>query len=281
MKYNNVQETTEITGTGDVTLTGPSQNGRAFQDVYATGSCFPYVIDDGAGNWESGIGRMTAPTVFERLYALDSSDGILPHDFAAGTKEVFVSNTAEMAGPGSNPIFDSQVVTGDKAVLSDSFTDNGAQTFTPSNNRQYFIHFKLSTYMEFNAVGVFCKSADTGSAQYNLGLYEDCGGVPSVLLASGTIDCTTTGTKEITPTAPFILQPGNYMLSLGKETGGDATFAGQNYLSATSQRMGVQTGSQYLFPVTMLYGAFTATMADYPTLVNGDVNQQVLKGFIR
>ena len=48
--FDDVQESTTTTGTGNITLAGASENGRTFTSQYATNDRFPYKIDDGAGS---------------------------------------------------------------------------------------------------------------------------------------------------------------------------------------------------------------------------------------
>lgn len=85
-----VQETTTTTGTGTVTLLG------AVTDYLSFGTAFPsastpvyYLIDDGAGNWEAGLGTYTlSGTTLSRTTVLSSSNGGAAVTFAAGTKKV-------------------------------------------------------------------------------------------------------------------------------------------------------------------------------------------------
>ena len=54
MLANNVQETT-TGGSGNLPLSGASENGRTFTSQFATNQRFSYFVDDQAGTWETGI----------------------------------------------------------------------------------------------------------------------------------------------------------------------------------------------------------------------------------
>lgn len=85
-----VKDTTTGTGTGNLTLSGTAPTGfRDFNTVFGLNTSFPYVIDDGAGNWESGVGYLSASTTLVRSTVRNSSTGGAAIDFAAGSKTVF------------------------------------------------------------------------------------------------------------------------------------------------------------------------------------------------
>lgn len=86
--YPRVQETTTTTGTGNITLAGAVTNRVALQSLLAVNDYLDYVIDDGAGNYEIGIGQLTASTTLVRTAVLYSSNSNALVSFAAGTKTV-------------------------------------------------------------------------------------------------------------------------------------------------------------------------------------------------
>lgn len=90
MIANNVQESTTTTGTGNITLAGSSENGRTFSSQYAINERFPYTIDDGAGNFETGIGYLSGASTLVREQPQDGS-ATLPVNFGGGTKQIFVA----------------------------------------------------------------------------------------------------------------------------------------------------------------------------------------------
>jgi hypothetical protein len=89
-----VKETTTTTGTGTVTLAGAATGFVTFSSVMATSDTCYYCIDDGAGNWEVGVGTLASSTTLARTTLLSSSTGSAV-SFAAGTKSVYITVPAE------------------------------------------------------------------------------------------------------------------------------------------------------------------------------------------
>ena len=98
-----VKVTTTTTGTGTITL-GAAAAG--FQDfsVIGNGNITSYsIVDSVAGTWEVGIGTYTSSgTTLSRTTILESSNGGSLVNFAAGSKDVFVTYPAEYAVFSSN-----------------------------------------------------------------------------------------------------------------------------------------------------------------------------------
>jgi hypothetical protein len=89
-----VKETTTTTGTGTITLAGAVSGFQSFS-VIGDGNETFYTIA-GGGEWEVGIGTYTSSgTTLSRDTVLDSSNSGSLVDFAAGTKDVFVTYPAE------------------------------------------------------------------------------------------------------------------------------------------------------------------------------------------
>jgi hypothetical protein len=89
-----VKETTTTTGTGTITLAGAVSGFQAFS-VIGDGNETFYTIA-GGGEFEVGIGTYTSSgTTLSRDTVLDSSNSGSLVDFAAGTKDVFVTYPAE------------------------------------------------------------------------------------------------------------------------------------------------------------------------------------------
>lgn len=90
-----VKDTTSTTGTGSLTLDGAPPTGyRSFASQMATDDTCWYCIDDGAGNWEIGIGTLTASTTLARTTIYSSSNSNAAVSFAAGTKSVYITQAA-------------------------------------------------------------------------------------------------------------------------------------------------------------------------------------------
>jgi len=94
-----VRETTTTTGTGTISLAGPVSGFQGFSTAIGNANTTYYTIVDAAtGAWEVGLGTYTASgSTLARTTVLSSSnsDALVP--FAAGTKDVFVTQPAERA----------------------------------------------------------------------------------------------------------------------------------------------------------------------------------------
>lgn len=92
-----VKETTTSTGTGTITLAGAAVGYQSFS-VIGNGNNTYYTIAGGS-QWEVGIGTYTSSgTTLSRDTVLESSNSNALVNFSAGTKEVFVTYPAEIAG---------------------------------------------------------------------------------------------------------------------------------------------------------------------------------------
>lgn len=96
-----VKETSTTTGTGNVTLAGAVTGFRTFNAALGTDSFFGYCIEavDGSGvpsgDWEVGMGRLSASTTLVRVRVYSSSNANALVNFAAGTKNVFCVFSAQ------------------------------------------------------------------------------------------------------------------------------------------------------------------------------------------
>jgi hypothetical protein len=95
-----VKETTTTTGTGTLSLLGASSGYRNFVTGIGNGnSTFYTIINQGANEWEVGIGTVTdlATDTLSRTTVLASSNTGSLVSFSAGTKDVFCSGPAAKA----------------------------------------------------------------------------------------------------------------------------------------------------------------------------------------
>jgi hypothetical protein len=92
-----VRDTTATTGTGTVTLSGTAPTGYQNFSVIGNANTTYYTIN-GDTQWEVGIGTYTSSgTTLSRNTVLASSNGGSLVNFAAGTKDVFVTYPSEKA----------------------------------------------------------------------------------------------------------------------------------------------------------------------------------------
>ena len=124
-----VKETTTTTGTGTITLAGAAPGFQAFSAIGNGNQTYYAIVDNVAGTWEVGIGTYTASgTTLSRTEVLSSSNSGNLVNFAAGSKDVFVTYPAEKA------IYEE--VNGDTLINAGPITVFGAGTtpVTPFTN---------------------------------------------------------------------------------------------------------------------------------------------------
>ena len=96
-----IKETSTSTGTGNFTLAGAATGFRAFSAKCAVGDQFYYTIqavnDIGApsGDWEVGLGTYSATNTLTRTQVIESTNAGAAVNFAAGSKEVFITLPAK------------------------------------------------------------------------------------------------------------------------------------------------------------------------------------------
>jgi hypothetical protein len=140
-----VKETTTTTGTGTLTLAGAATGFQGFSSIGNANTTFYAITDTGAGDWEVGIGTYTASgSTLSRDTVLSSSNAGSAVNFAAGTKEVFVTYPAEKAAFGgmgyvenaSTVSQSSAVSAGSNALSVGPLTiDGGVSVTVPSGSR--------------------------------------------------------------------------------------------------------------------------------------------------
>jgi hypothetical protein len=100
-----VKQITTTAGTGPITLGSASAGYRAIADAYGVGDLVPYCIESQTpGEWEVGIGTLTAPTTLARTTVTASSNAGALVNFSAGTKNVMGNASARGLSSGlTNP----------------------------------------------------------------------------------------------------------------------------------------------------------------------------------
>lgn len=128
-----VRETTTTTGTGTITLAGAVTGYQSFSAI-GNGNTTYYTINAGS-QWEVGIGTYTgAGPSLARDTVLESSNSGSLVDFAAGTKDVFVTYPAEKSisdGYGLLPVPNGGTGV---ATLTGVVIGNGTSAFTVKTN---------------------------------------------------------------------------------------------------------------------------------------------------
>jgi hypothetical protein len=114
-----VKSNTTTTGTGTIVLGGAALGYQGF-DVIGDGNSTYYTIADAtAGDWEVGIGTYASGnTSLIRATVLSSSNSSALVNFAAGTKDVFVTQPAEVTAIGGG----NQAILVNQNVVTNSYT---------------------------------------------------------------------------------------------------------------------------------------------------------------
>lgn len=93
-----VRQVTTTTGTGTITLSGSLTGFQTFSVIGDGNTTYYTIVNGDDGDWEVGLGTYTASgTTLSRDEVLSSSNSNNLVDFAAGTKDVFVTYPAEKA----------------------------------------------------------------------------------------------------------------------------------------------------------------------------------------
>ena len=93
-----VKETSTTTGTGTFTLSGAVAGYQAFDAIGNGSQTYYTIVDNEANTWEVGIGTFTVSgRTLTRTTVYASSSAGAAVDFAAGTKDVFITYPAEKA----------------------------------------------------------------------------------------------------------------------------------------------------------------------------------------
>ena len=156
-----VKETSNSSGTGNITLTGAFVGYQTFNTAIASGSTVYYTIHNlTAGSdteWEVGVGTFTSPATLARDTVLSSSTGSAVN-FTAGASglEVFVTQPAEQAlytnqatgivessGNGANTIAFTNINASNVVMVSGTITTNAANA-TDITNKEYVDGLVLS-----------------------------------------------------------------------------------------------------------------------------------------
>jgi hypothetical protein len=126
---NRVKETTTTTGTGTVTLLGAATGFQSFAAIGNANTTY-YTIASQTGNeWEVGIGTYaTSGTTLARTTVLSNSSGTQPSalNFAAGTKDVFVTYPAEYSVAATNVGTSGQLLTSNGTGVAPTYQTSTA-----------------------------------------------------------------------------------------------------------------------------------------------------------
>lgn len=122
-----VKETTTTTGTGAVTLAGPSAGYQSFSVIGNGNSTYYTIADQTGSNWEVGIGTYTlSGNTLSRDTVLASSNSGNLVTFGSNTKDVFVTYPAGRSAFGG----------GSAAIVTNQTSISQNYTFPDGHNGQ-------------------------------------------------------------------------------------------------------------------------------------------------
>jgi hypothetical protein len=111
-----VKSNTTTTGTGTIVLGGAALGYQSFAAIGNANTTYYTIADSTAGDWEVGIGTYySGNTSLVRNTVLSSSNSSALVNFAAGTKDVFVTQPAEVTAIGG----------GNQAIIINQNFENG------------------------------------------------------------------------------------------------------------------------------------------------------------
>jgi hypothetical protein len=139
-----VRETSITTGTGAIALGGAPGGYQPFSGVMSIGDTCWYAIVLPGSAWETGIGTYTSASTLTRTTVISSSNTGSLVNFAAGSKDVFITQPAKVAKPfpagtvmlfqqSAAPIYWTKLTThNDKAlrVVSGAASSGGTNAFS-------------------------------------------------------------------------------------------------------------------------------------------------------
>lgn len=238
MIKSNIQESSTTTGTGSITLAGTSESGRTFTSQYALNEPIDYFIDNGTGEFESGVGHLSSASVLVRDLPIDGS-AALPVNFSAGTKQIFVGVGVQNSTTSSLGFND--VGTSVKFMLPSNLSRiNSTQAITA--NRQYFFEAPFLRGVMVDLMGVYVSTGNgTASNKMHIGLYEVdplTGRAGSLLIEATDLDPSVAGLISGSVSETFI-SAGVYVLSIWSDAAptikaNDGTIRDAPILSASS-----------------------------------------------
>jgi hypothetical protein len=219
-----VQETSTTTGTGNFTLAGAATGFQAFASVLSTSDTTYYTIaDQGGANWEVGLGTFTSPSTLARTTILSSSNAGSAVNFAAGTKNVFITYPAGRSViKDASSVIVSPTVSG--VVVNDGYTE---ETVTANTTTAYTISLVGGTFQILTLTGncTFTFPTATAGQSFMMFLKQDATGSRTV-----TWPAVVKWPSSTAPTITATASKGDKFVFTADGTNWLGSVAGQNYL---------------------------------------------------
>ena len=218
MNYaDRVKDTSASVGTGPITLFGAPITGfRSFLSAFPSGAVdVPYAIDDGAGNWEIGIGSF-ADSVLTRTQVLSSSSNGGLVDFVAGKKSVICTLPADLVESATNR---SIAAASESAGHAEQTALDRAQT---AIDKAATAEDRIATAADREQTGMDAAAASSAKTAAELAASSAAESASSAADASRlTVGTVTTAPAGSSATATITGQPGAQVLDLTLPAGAD------------------------------------------------------------
>ena len=236
---NRVWETSATTGTGSLTLAGAVANYQTFNSGYGTDVSFSYWIDNEAGDWEAGVGHLSASTTLVRDTILDNSAGTLVALSFTGDLQVFVQRSAQYsdfyARRNSSAINFAEGWYISPHLAGDSLVD----ATNINANKVYLVPFWWDGGVITEMSTKFATTINS-STKFRLGVYhcEPDGDAGGLIGQTGNLTPVINTVVEGSLASPINLAAGWYFTAYLDD--GGARLKGQNGTNSTSNPLGVR-----------------------------------------
>jgi len=249
-----VRETTQVVGTGSITLLGAVTGYQSFSTIGNGNTTYYACADQGGPNWEVGIGTYSTGGTLARTTVLSSSNGGSLVNFTAGTKDVFVTQPSEKAvyeDASNNVTLPAGLTVTNDASISGLTVGKGSGGIVSNAAFGYYALPSNTTGSNNTSIGQFSLYANTSGA-YNTALgqqalnanttannntavgyqagYYTSTGFSNFFGGQGAGHENTTGTSQVFvgATAGFSNTTGNYNVAVGQAALQNNTTASNN-----------------------------------------------------
>ena len=290
MQASWVKQGTSTTGTGTITLDGSAPTGyQAFSNAFATGDAIPYTIIDG-NNRESGYGTLTSganwtlsrDVVYETLVSGTYAKYPSASAITLSGSAIVTINASAMSVIA--PTTKYQIGAGGSTDCGDSWgplTGIAGTTF-PVADRLEFESFTFVRPRLISKIGARVTVAN-GSAQVKAGIYTaSYDGLPDKLLATVTIDASSTGAK-LNFLSPYLLLPaGVYFTGVASDDATTVQLLGNSAVDAAGGSELGRDFSQTTPGKITCYEDLGASWTDLPTTatVTSSETQTVVRPYV-
>lgn len=174
--FDRVGESTTTTGTGNLTLGGAVALHRRFQDVLSTNDLCYYAIEDAAnGDYETGLGKLTASTTLNRIAVIASSNANAAVNLSAGTKRVFLIEAAERIGNHHHTFQGRMTLTSGTPVTTSDVTAATTVYLTPFKGNEIWL-FTNSAWKRYELAEISLALGTVVSGKnYDIFVYDNAG----------------------------------------------------------------------------------------------------------